>query len=98
MVRYAHVLLFMRIFAKTKKMKTRINLTIEEKIAKLAKYYAEEHNTSVSEMVQEYLIDITSRKHQQPAMTHLFKTLKRPAGQYNGRDLAKEFYEAKGGK
>ena len=35
-------------------MKARLNITIEESLLKNVKYFAEEHNTSVSELVENY--------------------------------------------
>jgi len=43
-------------------MKTRVNLTIEEDILRNAKIYAERHDTSISELTQEYLKNIVNTK------------------------------------
>ena len=77
-------------------MKARINLTVEEEVLKKAKYYAEEHHTSVSEMVETYLKSITDKNRGKKSLIEATKSLKRPKGKYDGRDLVKEFYEVKG--
>jgi hypothetical protein len=77
-------------------MKARINLTVEEEVLKKAKYYAEEHNTSVSEMVETYLKSITDEKREKKSLIEATRSLNRPKGKYDGRDLIKEYYEAKG--
>jgi len=40
-------------------MKSRLNLTIEETLIASSKQYAEKHSTSVSELVESYLKEIT---------------------------------------
>jgi hypothetical protein len=89
----------MRIFEiKTALMKARINLTVEEEVLKKAKYYAEEHNTSVSEMVETYLKKITQKANKEkPYFLKVLENFK-PKEDYNNRDLTKEYYEAKGKK
>jgi hypothetical protein len=79
-------------------MKARINLTVEEEVLKKAKYYAEEHNTSVSEMVETYLKKITQKANKEkPYFLNVLENFK-PKEDYNNRDLTKEYYEAKGKK
>lgn len=77
-------------------MKARVNLTIDEEILAKAKYYAETHNTSVSEMVQEYLTKV-SAQNAKPAFMQMIQNAK-PKNDYSGRDLKKEYYEDKGKK
>jgi uncharacterized membrane protein len=78
-------------------MKLRVNLTVEEEVLKKAKYYAEEHNTSVSELVEEYLKKFTARTSKRKDLLETIRSLK-PKNNYRRRDLVKEYYEAKGKK
>lgn len=93
---YTHGLAFIRIFDETQEMKTRVNLTVEIDVLKKAKNYAEEHNTSVSEMVEEYLKKVTKRSKKE--MPYFLKVLDKwePKENYIGRNLKKEYYETKG--
>ena len=43
-------------------MKTRLNITIEEDVLRSVKYFAEEQNTSVSELVETYFKTIVKPK------------------------------------
>jgi len=43
-------------------MTTKLNLTIEEKVAKQIKLYAEKKNVSVSKIVEDYFKKLISRK------------------------------------
>ncbi len=78
-------------------MKKRINLTVEEEVLEKAKDYAEEHNTSVSEMVEVYLKKVTAKI---PKSNNLMDTIRalKIKGNYKSRDLKKEYYEARGKK
>lgn len=80
-------------------MKARINLTVEKEVLKKAKYYAEEHHTSVSEMVETYLKKVTQEaKKEKPYFLKLLEKHRPQGGKYDNRDLIKEYYEAKGKK
>jgi len=97
---YAHLFEAMRIFEyKEDRMKTRVNLTVDEEVIKKAKYYAETHQTSVSEIVEAYLKKIVDRpaSKETPYFMEVLRKLK-PKEDYNNRDLKIEYYEAKGKK
>jgi len=52
-------------------MKTRVNLTIEDRVLKNTKLYAEKKGTSVSELVEDFFKNITEPKRR----SNLFKLI-----------------------
>ena len=72
-------------------MKSRLNLTIDEKILDKVKYYAERHETSVSEMVETYFKSITEEKKEENIIT-IVDQLKKP-DLPEGVDLKKQYYQ-----
>lgn len=79
-------------------MKTRINLTIEEKLVYQIKEYAEEKNTSVSELVEQYFKRLT-KPAKKSNLIELVKSLpKVDLGYDDDVDLKKQYYEEKASK
>ena len=79
-------------------MKTRINLTIEEKLVYQIKEYAEEKNTSVSELVEQYFKRLT-KPSKKSNLIELVKSLpKVDLGYDDDVDLKKQYYEEKASK
>ncbi|MEO6831990.1 MAG: DUF6364 family protein [Chitinophagaceae bacterium] len=56
-------------------MKAKLNLSIDEDVVNKAKNYAEANNTTVSEMVQEYLTTRTSRLTTEPLYIKMLSRL-----------------------
>lgn len=79
-------------------MKTRINLTIEEKLIYQIKEYAEEKNTSVSELVEQYFKRLT-KPSKKSNLIELVKSLpKVDLGYDDDVDLKKQYYEERASK
>ena len=79
-------------------MKTRINLTIEEKLVYQIKEYAEEKNTSVSELVEQYFKRLT-KPAKKSNLIELVKSLpKVDLGYEDDVDFKKQYYEEKASK
>lgn len=83
----------MRIFAY---MKTRVNLTIEDSLLTNTKLYAQKQNTSVSELVENYLKTIT-RPAKKVNILDLVKKLEKPEIDPKA-DLKELFYQDQGKK
>lgn len=74
-------------------MKARINLTIEEKLIAQVKAYADQQNTSVSDLVEAYFKRmVESRK---KGLVDLIESLPKPDLDEN-LDLKKAYFEDKG--
>ncbi len=72
-------------------MKTRVNLTIEKSVLEDTKLYAETNGTSVSELVEDYLKNITkSFRHKKKSVIDLIEKLPKP--QLDEHIDYKEFY------
>ncbi|HEV3221342.1 MAG TPA: DUF6364 family protein [Puia sp.] len=71
-------------------MKSRLNITIDEKLLTGAKRYAYRHKTSISQLVEEYFKRITGpgRKN----IIDLMESLPKPRID-SGEDLKKKYYE-----
>lgn len=79
-------------------MKTRINLTIEEKLVNQIKAYAEEKQTSVSELVEQYFKRLM-KPVKKDSLMDLVKSLpKVDLGYGDDIDLKKQYYEEKASK
>lgn len=79
-------------------MKTRMNLSIEEKLVYQIKEYAEEKNTSVSELVEQYFKRLT-RQAKKSNLIELVKSLpKVDLGYDDDVDLTKQYYEERASK
>jgi len=74
-------------------MKARLNLTIEESILKNVKYFAEEHNTSVSELVENYFKLIVKPK-KKKSLSELIEELPKPKLEENF-NWKEEYYKGK---
>jgi predicted CopG family antitoxin len=74
-------------------MKTRLNITIEAEVLRSVKYFAEEQNTSVSELVETYFKTIVKPK-KKKSFSDLIKELPKPklAENFDWKD---EYYKAK---
>jgi hypothetical protein len=72
-------------------MKSRLNLTIDEKILDKVKYYAERHETSVSEIVETYFKLITEEKKEENIITIVDQLTKPDLPE--GADLKKQYYQ-----
>ena len=74
-------------------MKARLNITIEESLLKNVKYFAEEHNTSVSELVENYFKMIVKPK-KKKSLSELIKELPKPKLEENF-NWKEEYYKGK---
>ncbi|MES2111074.1 MAG: DUF6364 family protein [Bacteroidota bacterium] len=72
-------------------MKTRVNLTIEEDVLREAKIYAVHHETSLSELTEDYLKSIVKKK-KGKSILDLIKELPKPNVPADA-DLKKLYYE-----
>jgi hypothetical protein len=80
-------------------MKTKVNLTIEKETLKKVKLYAEEHQVSVSSMVEEYFETLVKPK--QEIKTSLFEMIDnlKPNVEFpEDFDFKKEYYKDKAKK
>lgn len=74
-------------------MKSRLNITIEESVLRSVKYLAEEQNTSVSELVENYFKTILKPK-KEKSLSEIIKALPKPKlkEDFNWKE---EYYQAK---
>jgi transcriptional regulator of NAD metabolism len=74
-------------------MKSRLNITIEESVLRSVKYLAEEQNTSVSELVENYFKTIIKPK-KTSSLSEIIKALPKPklTKDFNWKE---EYYQAK---
>ena len=77
----------------TDTMKARLNITIEEAILKNVKYFAEENNTSVSELVENYFKTIVKPK-KKKSLSEIIKDLPKPKLEENF-NWKEEYYKSK---
>lgn len=77
-------------------MKARVNLTIEQDILDKAKKYASELGSSVSELVENYLKNVSAKVNSQSLIDYIDK-LEVPDVDKN-LDFKKQYYEDKGEK
>ncbi len=77
-------------------MKTHMNLSIEKDLIKQVKAYAEQHQTSVSELVEAYFSKIVKPKKKSNIIS-LINSLEKPDIDDN-IDLKKAFYEHQASK
>lgn len=77
-------------------MKAKVNLTIEQELLSKIKAYAAEHDTSVSQIVEDYF-EVLSRPKKKESFVEFIDRLPKPSIDPH-RDLRKEYYEAKGKK
>jgi hypothetical protein len=72
-------------------MKNRLNITIEESLLNKAKKYAEQHQTSLSQLIELYLRNLTKKPSRENIIT-LVEGLKKPQLDPE-TDLKKQYYE-----
>lgn len=72
-------------------MKSRLNLTIEDSLLKSTKLYAEKHNTSISELTQNYFERIT-KPVRKKSIIDLVEELPKPKIDVNA-DLKELYYQ-----
>lgn len=77
-------------------MKTHINLSIEKDLVKQAKAYAEKRKTSVSDLVEEYLMRIVHPA-KKSSIIEMIEGLSKPAID-EGLDLKKAYHEERAAK
>jgi len=77
-------------------MKTHVNLSIEKDLVKQIKAYAEQKQTSVSDLVEEYFTKVVKTAKKSNIIT-LIESLEKPAVDEN-TDLKKDFYESQSSK
>ncbi len=77
-------------------MKNRLNITIEEDLLNKAKRYAELHQTSLSQLIESYLKNLT-RKPSKENIIALVEKLKKPRLS-SDTDVKKQYYEEQKGK
>lgn len=77
-------------------MKSRLNITVEEGLLNKAKIYAEQHQTSLSQLIEAYLERLTKKPSQENLLT-LVRKLKKPDIPLD-TDLKKQYYEEQKGK
>lgn len=72
-------------------MKSRLNITVEEDLLNRAKVYAEQHQTSLSELIEAYLKHLTKKPSKENVVA-LVRKLKKPQIPPD-IDLKKKYYE-----
>ncbi|HCN83996.1 MAG TPA: hypothetical protein DIT07_10315 [Sphingobacteriaceae bacterium] len=77
-------------------MKAKLNLTIEQELLSKIKAYASNHDTSVSQIVEDYF-EVLSRPKKKESFVEFIDKLPKPQIDPN-RNLRKEYYEAKAKK
>lgn len=88
--------MFMRIkknYAYLYEMKTRLNITIEKDLLEKVKAYAEKHDNSVSQLVEEYFEEII-KKPKKKSLLDLIEELPKPKIKYpEDFDFKKEYFK-----
>ncbi len=56
-------------------MNTKLTLKLEQTVIDKAKDYAKDHRTSLSKLIENYLLNITNKKEQTESITPLVKSL-----------------------
>ncbi len=77
-------------------MKARLNLTIEEGVLARIKQYAEERNISISELVEQYFVQI-SKPARKSNLIELIESLPKPVIS-DDIDFKKQYFEDKASK
>jgi chromatin segregation and condensation protein Rec8/ScpA/Scc1 (kleisin family) len=79
-------------------MKTRLNITIEENLLNKVKMYANKHDSSVSQLVEEYF-ETLIKKPERKSVIDLIEELPKPKDKYPpGFDFLKGYYKARAKK
>ena len=77
-------------------MKSQLNITVEEELLNKAKLYAEQHQKSLSQLIEAYLERLTKKPAKENVIS-LVRKLKKPDLPFNA-DLKKQYYEEQKGK
>ena len=72
-------------------MDTKLTLKLEQTIIEKAKYYAKSHRTSLSKLIENYLLNITNEKGKEEKITPLVKSLSGIIDLPKGADLKKGY-------
>ncbi len=76
-------------------MKTRLNITIEESLLDKVKAYADKHDSSISQLVEEYFERLI-RKPKKKSVIDLIEELPKPKDKYpEDFDFVKGYYQAR---
>lgn len=79
-------------------MKARLNITVEETLLQKVKSYAAQHESSVSQLVEDYF-EIITQQRVKPSLLDVLKTLPKTKVEYpENFDFKKEYNEARKGK
>ena len=79
-------------------MKARLNLTIEEELLKKVKAYADKHDESISNLVEEYFETIV-KKPKKKSLLDILEEMPKPKEIYpKDFDFKEEYYKEKGKK
>ena len=79
-------------------MKTRLNLTIEEELLKKVKAYADKHDESISNLVEEYFENIV-KKPQKKSLLDILEEIPKPKDLYpKDFDFKEEYYKERAKK
>jgi len=86
------------VYAYLYKMKTRLNITIEENLLKKVKAYASTQDSSVSQLVEEYFETLV-KKPKRKSIIDLIEELPKPKEKFPPDfDFVKKYYEARAKK
>ena len=78
-------------------MKAKLNLTIDPEVLEMAKQYASDHDTSFSNLVENYFESLVSMDKKE-SFVEMIRKLPKPTNIPEDIDFKKEYYEAKGKK
>ena len=73
-------------------MKTRVNLTIEERLVGKIKEYSAEKKVSVSELVEQFFLRLTAKPISKSSLKELVKGLPKTT-KFDDVDLKKQYFE-----
>lgn len=74
-------------------MDTKLTLKLDQSVIEKAKEYAKSQRTSLSRLIENYLLNITSEKDQHEKITPLVKSLSGIIDLANGDDHKKDYSE-----
>lgn len=72
-------------------MDTKLTLKLEQSIIEKAKYYAKSHSTSLSKLIENYLLNITSEDNKDENITPLVKSLSGIINLPNDEKIKKDY-------
>jgi hypothetical protein len=77
-------------------MKSRLNITVDEKLVEKAKRYAEDHDTSLSQLVEEYLETLVRKPKKKENIVDFMAKLPKPKKQIElPENLYAAYYESR---